>query len=352
MVDFGVDGELVYPPTASGREHQRFEQSVTFILPAMERASEMLDDPESMVTGFDEKRSEVTLSYDDWFLLRGLLLCARFGACTERWPPWFNRVAKRHWLAWKSQGKLSPAEARRRFVAKVSEMPGAADILRRGGSFDACWTLICPVPGGTHLPCSGFSLAGLVAIRFVQPTRTPTLEEAEASRRKKLMTTPLSGHGKAGTLEGFAGQWRHVETVNMEEYLQAFGVGIFGRKAAVAFTPEPYYHVVRNDRLCITMTTPLGSRVEWLIPDGPPERDRDPAGNNFTKTCMWEGEHLVSLFKSKEGLADIVTRRWVDEKPNGQQELIQVGSMRPHDLAPFPSSRGPRWSVSSHVSGH
>lgn len=329
-MDFGGDSDLIYPPTAAGREHQRFEQSVSFILPAMERASEMLDDPESMVTGYHEGRGEVTLSYDDWFLLRGLLLCARFGACTERWPPWFNRVAKRHWLAWKSQGKLSPAEARRRFVAKVSELPGATDILR-GSSLDACWTLICPLPG---VPCAGFSLGGLVAVRFVQPLRAPTIEEAEAARRKKLMSKSAVGAapGKPGTLESFIGHWKHVETRDMEEYLQAFGVGIFGRKAATAFVPEPFYHI-QGDRLCISMTTPLGNRSEMLVPDGPPEKDTDPAGNNFTKTVLWEGEQLVSLFKSNEGLSDIITRRWLEDKGNDIWELYQVSCRTP---IPFP----------------
>ena len=46
----------------------------------------------------------------------------------------------------------------------------------------------------------------------------------------------------------------------------------------VAFAPEPFYHV-QDDRLCVTMATPLGTRAEWLRPDGPPEKDRDPAGN-------------------------------------------------------------------------
>ena len=279
--DFGVDENAIeqisYTPTT--RDHHQFEQAVQYIMPAMERAGEKLDEPDSMTTGFDTERGVITLSHDDWFTLRGLLLCARFGACTEKWPPWFNRIAKRHWLAWKAQGRLAPSEARRRFVAKVAELPGYSDLRGASASFDACWTLVCPIA----LPCTGFSLCGLVAIRFTQPPpRTPTLEEAEASRRKKLLSHPLR-RGKPGTLEGFCGQWRHVKTENMEAYLKAFGVGVLGRKTAMAFVPEPLYHV-HLGKLCITMNTPLGTRVEWLTPDGPPEKDRDPAGNNFMKT--------------------------------------------------------------------
>ena len=288
--DFGVDENAIeqisYTPTT--RDHHQFEQAVQYIMPAMERAGEKLDEPDSMTTGFDTERGVITLSHDDWFTLRGLLLCARFGACTEKWPPWFNRIAKRHWLAWKAQGRLAPSEARRRFVAKVAELPGYSDLRGASASFDACWTLVCPIA----LPCTGFSLCGLVAIRFTQPPpRTPTLEEAEASRRKKLLSHPLR-RGKPGTLEGFCGQWQHVKTENMEAYLKAFGVGVLGRKTAMAFVPEPLCHVDLG-KLRLTMNTPLGTRVEWLTPDGPPEKDRDPAGNNFVKTVSMRGPWTI-----------------------------------------------------------
>ena len=42
----------------------------------------------------------------------------------------------------------------------------------------------------------------------------------------------------------------------------------------------------------------------------------------------WEGEHLVSTLRSKEGLSDIVTRRWVEEKPGGSAMLVQETSFQ------------------------
>ena len=78
------------------------------------------------------------------------------------------------------------------------------------------------------------------------------------------------------------------------------------------------------------MHTPLGARVEWLVPDGPGETDRDPAGNTFIKTVAWEDKHLVSTFKSTQGLSDIVTRRYVEEQPDTEgrisDQLVQETS--------------------------
>ena len=78
-----------------------------------------------------------------------------------------------------------------------------------------------------------------------------------------------------------------------------------------AFAPQPHYTVHRN-RLCISMSTPLGKRTEWLHPYGPPERDRDPQGDLFTKTVHWDGTRLVSTFVVV-GRPDVVTTRWVEE---------------------------------------
>ena len=69
------------------------------------------------------------------------------------------------------------------------------------------------------------------------------------------------------------------------------------------------------------MATPLGARVEWLHPTGPPELDRDPQGRHFTKTVAWEGETLVSTFKSRD-IDDIVTRRWI-ERQGSTECLLQ-----------------------------
>ena len=106
----------------------------------------------------------------------------------------------------------------------------------------------------------------------------------------------------------------------MDAYLVKFGVGLARRQFAKAWTPQPWYHVARG-RLCITMPTPLGTRVEWLHPGGPPEIDRDPAGHVFTKTVAWDGAALVSTFKSEE-LSDVVTRRWV-ERHGSTERLLQ-----------------------------
>ena len=244
--DFGIGEHMMGDPkyASAASEHQQFEQHVLYVMPALERASEQLDDPDSMRTAFDTARCEIMLSHDDWFQLRGLLLCARFGSCTERWPPWFNRTAKRHWLAWKAQGSLVPSEARRRFISKVNDLPGYTDLRAMHHAFDACWTINLPV--ALPLPCmsAGFSICGLVAFRCSPaPMPTPTLEEAEAARRKSLLTRPMK-RGSPGTLDGFCGQWRHLRTENMDAYLRAFGVGgessapLWPRIAAAARRPS------------------------------------------------------------------------------------------------------------------
>lgn len=140
-----------------------------------------------------------------------------------------------------------------------------------------------------------------------------SFEEAEA-RRRQLEDAQLADR-RAQNLSCFCGQWQHHQTENMDAYLQAFGVGLLRRKAAMAFTPSPRYHV-EHGKLCITMSTPLGTRVEWLQPYGPPECDVDPAGHHFEKTVAWKGEALVSTFKSKE-ISDVITRRHIEPAPEG-----------------------------------
>lgn len=283
-------GQLVPDVSMARLERLEFEQAVDYVAVAIQDASCLESEGVCTCTGAD---GELTLGYDDWFRLRGLLLCARFGACEEKWPPWFDKRALRHWQAWKAQGGLTPSEARRRFSKAVAELPGFAC---RPSSPVGCWTIVLPLLPCLQLPTRGLSLFdGLLTVRCEAPPRTPTLEEAEASRRKALAARPAP-RGPPGTLESFCGHWRHVRTEGMEEYLIAFGVGLLRRRAAMAFTPSPAYHVERS-RLCVAMPTPLGTRIEWLHPYGPAERDRDPQGHLFSKTVSWNEHRLISTFK-------------------------------------------------------
>ena len=67
------------------------------------------------------------------------------------------------------------------------------------------------------------------------------------------------------------------------------------------------------------MSTPLGTRTEWLHPGGPPEKDKDPQGRTFAKTVHWDGPKLVSTFRSDE-ISDVVTTRWIEEEDYLVQE--------------------------------
>ena len=210
---------------------REFERAVNYATPAIEEAM-CLASPEAAATVRTcvDARGELTLSYDDWFKLRGLLLCARFGACEEKWPPYYDNRALRHWQAWKAQGSLPAKEARQQFVQAVTKMPGYAE---HGAAYApiACFIVVCPCAW----PCR-LNICGIVAIRFERPPpRTPTLEEAEASRRRALQK--LQGtRGPPGTLESFVGRWRHLQTEGIDEYLKAFGVGVIRRKAAKVST--------------------------------------------------------------------------------------------------------------------
>ena len=93
------------------------------------------------------------------------------------------------------------------------------------------------------------------------------------------------------------------------------------RSSAQAFTPHPHYYV-EGERLCISMSTPLGTRTEWLHPYGPAESDTDPQGHQFLKTVAWEGHRLVSTFRCKE-IADVVTTRWIEADADGSEMLYQ-----------------------------
>ena len=209
-------------PATARRE---FELAVQFAMPAIEEAA-CLERRDGRQTRTNS-HGELSLSFDDWFKLRGLLLCARFGACEEKWPPGYDYRALQHWQAWKAQGHLAPSEARQRFIEAVERLPGYRDGGGRDASNLARWIIICPCAWPMRL-----NLCGLIAIRFEKPPpRTPTLEEAEASRRRALLRRPKK-RGPPGTLESFVGKWRHVRTDGMEEYLRTFGVGLIRRRAA------------------------------------------------------------------------------------------------------------------------
>ena len=90
-----------------------------------------------------------------------------------------------------------------------------------------------------------------------------------------------------------------------------------------AFNPQPQYMVDRG-KLCISRSTPLGTRTEWLHPNGPPEKDKDPQGHTFVKTVRWEGPKLVSTFRSEE-ISDVVTTRWIEEEDVLVQETVFEG---------------------------
>ena len=208
-------------------ERREFERAVNYATPAIEEAH-CLASPEAalgLITHIDA-RGELVLSYDDWFKLRGLLLCARFGACEEKWPPYYDNRALRHWQAWKAQGSLPAREARQQFVRAAGTLPGYAE---HGAAYApiACWIVVCPCAWPFRL-----NICGVVAIRFERAApRTPTLEEAEASRRRALLRNQRA-RGPPGTLESFGGRWKHVHTEGIDEYLKAFGVGVLRRKAA------------------------------------------------------------------------------------------------------------------------
>ena len=72
------------------------------------------------------------------------------------------------------------------------------------------------------------------------------------------------------------------------------------------------------------MPTPLGTRVEWLHPNGPSEQETDPQGHNFMKTITWEDETLVSTFTC-DTISDVVTTRRIEWRRGGDM-LVQTTS--------------------------
>jgi hypothetical protein len=337
--DFGLDEQTLAMTTSDeailheannscqSDEREDFEHAVLFASHAIEEAA-CLNAPDTAVTGTDAL-GELSLSYDDWFRLRGLLLCSRFGACEEKYgsPRWFDWKAAKHRRAWQAQGRLPIAEARRRFCVEVSKLPGFPGF---GHSSAACLTIVCPFA----LPCVGarsaspplqrfeLSLLGLIMLRF-QPPQPQALifEDAEASRRRLLAARHQQlQRGPPGTLESFVGRWRHLRTDGLDEYLRAFGVSFTRRSIAKAYAPSPHF-CVEGARLCISTASPIGKYLEWLHPGGAPTHETDPEGHAFRKTVSWDGERLVSTFKSDD-ISDVVTTRWIELQRQGSIAIM------------------------------
>ena len=133
------------PQPLSESELSAFKQAVYFAGNAIEEAA-CLKAPSKNVTLIDEHGVLVSLSYDDWFRMRGLLMCARYGPCNEPIPPLFNWSVWRHWEAWQACGRLSQSDACRLFCACVYALPGYRQASR--SAIHACLLPCLPC-----LPC-------------------------------------------------------------------------------------------------------------------------------------------------------------------------------------------------------
>jgi len=68
--------------------------------------ADCLSAPGKSTTRITESGNLVSLCFDDWFRLRGLLSSAHHGPCAEQWPPFFDFRAWQAWEAWRACGEL------------------------------------------------------------------------------------------------------------------------------------------------------------------------------------------------------------------------------------------------------
>jgi len=278
------------------------------------------EDKKPTLTAIEDGRL-ISLSMDDWFELYGLLMCARSGPCNERWSFWCEE-AKLKWEAWQTAGQLHREDAKVQFYEAVTSLPGhpqssstnlvphtlCSSVFKRAassssGSCDKALEVTSSIWGAPPY-------LGVVPCVAQPPMALPM-------QASQVLPKPTGG------FSSFVGRWRTVRTHNMDQYLKRLGVPAIQRSVAVIFNPMPVYHEV-DGRLSISMATPLGQRIECLDLQVA-QLDMDPQGRRFLKTVQWQGDKLVSTFRSRDEpplSGDIVTERWIDDK--GQ--LVQVTS--------------------------
>ena len=110
-------------------ENAAFQEATRFTSSAIHEAS-CLRAPRTTATIIDEQAGRlVSLCYEDWFRLRGLLLCGLFGPPKQFWlglAVVFDTKAGRSLVAWRACGHMTAMEARRQFCAAVYALPGYA----------------------------------------------------------------------------------------------------------------------------------------------------------------------------------------------------------------------------------
>ena len=308
-----------------------FDEAVKWTVDALQAAACLDEQTEAVApaqTVIDDTGRLVSLAYKDWFELRGLQLCARFGPCWDEWPPWFDVRAKRQWEAWRAQGALSAVEARREFVQAVAALPGrqlsiALQLLKKRVHPCVRGMLACSdVVRDLMMPCLTAEDA-LSTERNARHHGDERLDERLHERLHERLDERLARQEAPGTLRSFVGRWSCVRTTGLDEYLKHMGVSLVARIGAKAFRPNPVVALV-DGHLVITMSTPLGERVERLNLQQT-ETEVDPEGRPFSKSVDWRGATLVSVARSlgEPPLSDdITTERWLDERGR----LVQLTS--------------------------
>ena len=122
--------------------------------------ADCLSAPGKSTTRITESGNLVSLCFDDWFRLRGLLSSAHHGPCAEQWPPFFDFRAWQAWEAWRACGELRRADARAQFCAAVYALPGYPTMRA------APWARYMPL---LFLPASPCELCGALSIRHSAP---------------------------------------------------------------------------------------------------------------------------------------------------------------------------------------
>ena len=202
-----------------------------------------LSAPGKSTTRITESGNLVSLCFDDWFRLRGLLSSAHHGPCAEQWPPFFDFRAWQAWEAWRACGELRRADARAQFCAAVYALPGYPTMRA------APWARYMPL---LFLPASPCELCGALSIRHSAPrhsgraasswrpaanVKTTTSESSDASSTASEVTvTSDSGSRTDGSASGGANDVRSplsgTVTLTLPDPL-AF-VGALGLAAATA----------------------------------------------------------------------------------------------------------------------
>ena len=271
----GVVERFKYP------EDLEFERAVNFCYPAIRDA--LCLEVQEAATALDTSGTYlVSLSFDDWFRLRGLLFSARFGPCDEWFPPWWNTKATRRWEAWKAQGELSAKEARLRFREAVSALPGYRTAAIWEGLSNGLEPATCCQCGATAVKalvrCLSSALEGIgrgVIGRGVVVGRRSQRRAAEN------LIPELAMGPKRGTLESLVGHWKNVETVGLDPYLKHMGELACSRGPALTSrTCLAYFGCQRHTLLWMSETHPTldvrDTRTRTLLPLLFPRAPTDP----------------------------------------------------------------------------